>query len=108
MPSPQSSTSPLPFIIFFRVKYYIEDVTQLRLPQTRHQYYLQLRKDLLKGKMCCDEETGRKLVTFALQAEKRDDSALNEHHGPEHYLPEEVRKWSILLELSTYHSAASL
>ena len=64
------------------MKYYIEDVTQLRLPQTRHQYYLQLRKDLREKKMYCDEETAAalKLAAFALQAEKGDYSA------PEGYL----------------------
>ena len=66
------------------MKYYIEDVTQLRLPQTRHQYYLQLRKDLREEKMYCDEKTAPKLAAFALQAEKGDYSA------PESYL-EKVR-----------------
>lgn len=33
--------------MFFRVKFYVENVSMLRLSQTRHQYYLQLRKDIL-------------------------------------------------------------
>jgi ribosomal protein L30/L7E len=37
----------LKFTVFFRVKYYVENVNQLRLSQTRHLYYLQLRKDVL-------------------------------------------------------------
>lgn len=95
MSPPQPSTSPPSFIVFFRVKYYIENVTQLRLPQTRHQYYLQLRKDLLEGKMYCHEETALKVAAFALQAEKGDYDALEKRHSyfrPEDYLPEKVRR----------------
>ena len=36
-----------PFTLFFRVKFYVENVNMLRLAQTLHQYYLQLRKDVL-------------------------------------------------------------
>ncbi len=36
---------------------------------TRHQYYLQLRKDMLEDRLYCNEETGLFLVALALQAE---------------------------------------
>lgn len=36
-----------PFTVFFRVKFYVENVNQLRSPLTLHLYYLQLRQDLL-------------------------------------------------------------
>lgn len=36
---------------------------------TRHQYYLQLRKDILEDRLYCNEETGLFLVALALQAE---------------------------------------
>ncbi|KAJ8284715.1 hypothetical protein COCON_G00035650 [Conger conger] len=39
---------------------------------TRHQYYLQLRKDILEDRVCCDEETGLFLGALALQAEYGD------------------------------------
>ena len=35
------------FTVFFRVKFYVENVNQLRDPLTLHLYYLQLRQDLL-------------------------------------------------------------
>lgn len=41
------STQHTIFTVFFRVKYYVENVSQLLQPLTRHLYYLQLRKDLL-------------------------------------------------------------
>lgn len=36
---------------------------------TRHQYYLQLRKDILEDRLYCNEETGLYLAALALQAE---------------------------------------
>lgn len=36
---------------------------------TRHQYYLQLRKDILEDRLYCNEETGLYLVALALQIE---------------------------------------
>lgn len=36
---------------------------------TRHQYYLQLRKDILEDRLYCNEETGLFLIALALQAE---------------------------------------
>lgn len=36
---------------------------------TRHQYYLQLRKDILEDRLYCNEETGLFLAALALQAE---------------------------------------
>ena len=36
--------------MFFRVKYYVENVNQLQLGHTRHLYYLQLCKDVLGRK----------------------------------------------------------
>ena len=40
-------TSHAPLTVFFRVKYYVENVSQLAPPLTRHLYYLQLRKDTM-------------------------------------------------------------
>lgn len=36
---------------------------------TQHQYYLQLRKDILEDRLYCNEETGLFLAALALQAE---------------------------------------
>lgn len=36
---------------------------------TRHQYYLQLRRDILENRLPCNEETGLLLGALALQAE---------------------------------------
>lgn len=36
---------------------------------TRHQYYLQFRKDIMEDRLYCNEETGLFLAALALQAE---------------------------------------
>lgn len=36
---------------------------------TKHQYYLQLRKDILEERMRCDTENAMLLASLALQAE---------------------------------------
>uniref|UniRef100_A0A8D0WQH8 Tyrosine-protein phosphatase non-receptor type 13 n=1 Tax=Sus scrofa TaxID=9823 RepID=A0A8D0WQH8_PIG len=60
---------------------------------TCHQYYLQLRKDILEERMHCDDETSLLLASLALQAEYGDYQP--EVHGVsyfrlEHYLPPRV------------------
>lgn len=42
---------------------------------TCHQYYLQLRKDILEDRMHCDDETALLLASLALQAEYGDYQA---------------------------------
>lgn len=46
---------------------------------TCHQYYLQLRKDILEDRMHCDDETALLLASLALQAEYGDYQA-EVHH----------------------------
>ena len=48
VPAPGSKGQrPKAFNVFFRVKFYVENINDLKFAQTRHLYYLQLRKDLL-------------------------------------------------------------
>lgn len=49
---------------------------------TKHQYYLQLRKDILEERMRCDTENAMILASLALQAEFSD------------YQPEVLRRCS--------------
>uniref|UniRef100_A0A4W5MUT1 FERM domain-containing protein n=1 Tax=Hucho hucho TaxID=62062 RepID=A0A4W5MUT1_9TELE len=50
---------------------------------TRHQYYLQLRKDILEDRLYCNEETGMFLAALALQAEFGD--YMSELYGRNYY-----------------------
>lgn len=43
-----------------------------RHAMTKHQYYLQLRKDILEERMRCDTESVMLLASLALQAEFSD------------------------------------
>ncbi|XP_066243192.1 tyrosine-protein phosphatase non-receptor type 13 isoform X5 [Saccopteryx leptura] len=81
------------FTLFFRIKFFMDDVSLIQHTLTCHQYYLQLRKDILEEKMHCDDETSLLLASLALQAEYGDYQP--EVHGVsyfrlEHYLPPRV------------------
>uniref|UniRef100_A0A7N4PLS8 Tyrosine-protein phosphatase non-receptor type 13 n=1 Tax=Sarcophilus harrisii TaxID=9305 RepID=A0A7N4PLS8_SARHA len=81
------------FILFLRIKFFLDDVSLIQHALTCHQYYLQLRKDILEERMHCDDETSLLLASLALQAEYGDYQP--EVHGVsyfrlEHYLPARV------------------
>nr|XP_044998505.1 tyrosine-protein phosphatase non-receptor type 13 isoform X10 [Jaculus jaculus] len=81
------------FTLFFRIKFFMDDVSLIQHNLTCHQYYLQLRKDILEERMHCDDETSLLLASLALQAEYGDYQP--EVHGMsyfrlEHYLPARV------------------
>ncbi|XP_070249289.1 tyrosine-protein phosphatase non-receptor type 13 isoform X1 [Myotis yumanensis] len=81
------------FTLFFRIKFFMDDVSLIQHSLTCHQYYLQLRKDILEERMHCDDETSLLLASLALQAEYGDYQP--EVHGVsyfrlEHYLPPRV------------------
>uniref|UniRef100_A0A8C3Y3B1 Tyrosine-protein phosphatase non-receptor type 13 n=1 Tax=Catharus ustulatus TaxID=91951 RepID=A0A8C3Y3B1_CATUS len=84
---------PVNFTLFFRIKFFVDDVSLIQHTLTCHQYYLQLRKDILEDRMHCDDETALLLASLALQAEYGDYQA--EVHGLsyfrlEHYVPARV------------------
>ncbi|XP_043935753.1 tyrosine-protein phosphatase non-receptor type 13 isoform X1 [Protopterus annectens] len=86
---------PVNFTLFFQVKFFVEDVSLIQHNLTRHQHYLQLRRDILEERINCDDETALLLASLALQAEFGD--YLPEVHGKtyfrlEHYLPARVRE----------------
>uniref|UniRef100_A0A673TV13 Tyrosine-protein phosphatase non-receptor type 13 n=1 Tax=Suricata suricatta TaxID=37032 RepID=A0A673TV13_SURSU len=81
------------FTLFFRIKFFMDDVSLIQHTLTCHQYYLQLRKDILEERVHCDDETSLLLASLALQAEYGDYQP--EVHGVsyfrlEHYLPPRV------------------
>uniref|UniRef100_A0A3P9HDR9 FERM and PDZ domain containing 2 n=1 Tax=Oryzias latipes TaxID=8090 RepID=A0A3P9HDR9_ORYLA len=59
------------FVLFFRIKFFVNDISLLH-KQTRHQYYLQFRRDLLEDRLSCHEETALYLGGLALQTEYGD------------------------------------
>ena len=55
------------FSVYFRVKFFVENVRLLKSRQTRHLYYLQLKRDLLSGHVSCEEEPALALAGLSLQ-----------------------------------------
>ncbi|XP_059970275.1 tyrosine-protein phosphatase non-receptor type 13 isoform X7 [Mesoplodon densirostris] len=89
----KKSRASVNFTLFFRIKFFMDDVSLIQHTLTCHQYYLQLRKDILEERMHCDDETSLLLASLALQAEYGDYQP--EVHGVsyfrlEHYLPPRV------------------
>lgn len=68
--SPKPNIPHSDYMTLSLVKSYEIFVT--RHSQTRHQYYLQLRRDLLEGRLSCHEETALYLGGLALQTEYGD------------------------------------
>uniref|UniRef100_A0A8C8ZWW0 Tyrosine-protein phosphatase non-receptor type 13 n=1 Tax=Prolemur simus TaxID=1328070 RepID=A0A8C8ZWW0_PROSS len=89
----KKSKATVNFTLFFRIKFFMDDVSLIQHTLTCHQYYLQLRKDILEERTHCDDETSLLLASLALQAEYGDYQP--EVHGVsyfrlEHYLPARV------------------
>ncbi|XP_066522679.1 FERM and PDZ domain-containing protein 2 [Hoplias malabaricus] len=82
------------FVLHFRIKFFISDTTLLLHNQTRHQYYLQLRRDIIEDRLPCNEETGLVLAALALQAEF--GNSLPEVYGKNYYRPEHYVSKSVL------------
>uniref|UniRef100_A0A8C5BXC5 Protein tyrosine phosphatase non-receptor type 13 n=1 Tax=Gadus morhua TaxID=8049 RepID=A0A8C5BXC5_GADMO len=86
---PKKKKSDVPFNLFLRIKFFVDDVSFIQHVMTKHQYYLQLRKDILEERLRCDTENAMLLASLALQAEFSDYQP--ELHGKtyfrlEHYL----------------------
>uniref|UniRef100_A0A3B4XBQ4 FERM and PDZ domain containing 2 n=1 Tax=Seriola lalandi dorsalis TaxID=1841481 RepID=A0A3B4XBQ4_SERLL len=81
------------FVLFFRVKFFVNDISLLQR-QTRHQYYLQLRRDLLEDRLSCHEETALYLGALALQTEYGD--CMPEVYGRNYYRPDQYVSKSVM------------
>ncbi|NWY64251.1 FRPD2 protein, partial [Erithacus rubecula] len=57
------------FTLFLRIKFFVNHFNVIQHGLTRHQFYLQLRKDILEERLYCSDETALKLGALALQAE---------------------------------------
>ncbi|XP_036903453.1 band 4.1-like protein 4B isoform X2 [Sturnira hondurensis] len=84
----KSSVGPA-YALHFRVKYYSSEPNNLREEFTRYLFVLQLRHDILSGKLKCPYETAVELAALCLQAE------LGECELPEH-TPELVSEFRFI------------
>ncbi|XP_013861930.1 tyrosine-protein phosphatase non-receptor type 13 isoform X2 [Austrofundulus limnaeus] len=108
---PRKRRSDVPFTLFLRIKFFLDDVNLIQHSMTKHQYYLQLRKDILEERMRCSTENALLLASLALQAEF--DDYQPELHGKtyfrlEHYMPvsalDKVDHTTLREELPKLHS----
>uniref|UniRef100_A0AAY4EXR1 Tyrosine-protein phosphatase non-receptor type 20 n=1 Tax=Denticeps clupeoides TaxID=299321 RepID=A0AAY4EXR1_9TELE len=108
---PKKKKTDVNFSLFLRIKFFLDDVTLIQHTMTKHQYYLQLRKDILEERMRCDMENALILASLALQSEFGDYQ--QELHGKtyfrlEHYLPasvlDKIDQSSIKEDLPKLHS----
>ncbi|EDV29926.1 uncharacterized protein TRIADDRAFT_18577, partial [Trichoplax adhaerens] len=76
------------FILYFRVQFYTDSVTKIQEDTTRNQYYLQLKKNIVRCYISCTEELCFKLASYALQADFGDfTNCSGEYFDPEQYFP---------------------
>ncbi|XP_036072929.1 FERM and PDZ domain-containing protein 2 [Oryzias melastigma] len=82
------------FVLFFRIKFFVNNVSLLLHKQTRHQYYLQFRRDLLEDRLSCHEETALCLGGLALQTEYGD--CMPEVYGRNYFRPDQYVSKSVM------------
>lgn len=54
---------------FFRVKFYVSDPSKLQEEYTRYQFYLQIRKDILQGRLQLPPSTACLIASYTVQCE---------------------------------------
>uniref|UniRef100_A0A0N4ZIG9 Moesin/ezrin/radixin homolog 1 n=1 Tax=Parastrongyloides trichosuri TaxID=131310 RepID=A0A0N4ZIG9_PARTI len=58
-----------PFHLYFRVKFYVSDPSKLAEEYTRYHFFLQVKRDLLEGRLICPESSAALLGSYAIQSE---------------------------------------
>jgi len=61
-----------PYTLHLKVKFYSSEPNSLREELTRYQFFLQLKQDILKGRLECAYQTAVELSALALQSELGD------------------------------------
>ncbi|KAI0214357.1 Band 4.1-like protein 5 [Lamellibrachia satsuma] len=97
-----------PYTFRLRVKFYSSEPSNLHEELTRYELFLQLKEDILSGKLECPFETAVELAAFTLQSELGDYD--NEEHTPGvisefRFVPEELQ--SEQMELAIFEKFKS-
>mgnify|MGYP002715768034 CR=1 FL=1 len=53
--------------LYLRVMYYVNNVSLIQDETTRYHYFLQIKKDVIEGRIQCRVEEAVLLATFAMQ-----------------------------------------
>ncbi|XP_021531929.2 FERM and PDZ domain-containing protein 2 isoform X2 [Aotus nancymaae] len=108
-------TSTNTFILFLRIKFFVSHYGLLQHSLTRHQFYLQLRKDILEERLYCSEEMLLQLGVLALQAEfgnyPKEQVESKPYFHVEDYIPasliERMTALRVQVEVSEMHRLSS-
>lgn len=65
------NTGP-PYTLYFGIKFYAEDPCKLKEEITRYQFFLQVKQDVLQGRLPCPASTAAQLGAYAVQSELGD------------------------------------
>nr|XP_033785019.1 band 4.1-like protein 4A isoform X2 [Geotrypetes seraphini] len=66
-----TNTGP-PYTLYFGVKFYMEDSCKLKEEITRYQFFLQVKQDVLQGRLPCPVSIAAQLGAYAIQSELGD------------------------------------
>nr|XP_024650171.1 FERM and PDZ domain-containing protein 2 isoform X7 [Macaca nemestrina] len=108
-------TSTNTFTLFLRIKFFVSHYGMLQHSLTRHQFYLQLRKDILEERLYCNEEMLLQLGVLALQAEfgnyPKEQVESKPYFHVEDYIPasliERMTALRVQVEISEMHRLSS-
>ncbi|KAG6932920.1 protein tyrosine phosphatase, non-receptor type 3, partial [Chelydra serpentina] len=70
-----------PCTIHFRVRFFIPDPNTLQQEQTRHLFFLQLKTDILEGRLLCPLNSAVVLASYAVQSQFGDHNSSVHHSG---------------------------
>uniref|UniRef100_A0A2K6UXU1 FERM and PDZ domain containing 2 n=1 Tax=Saimiri boliviensis boliviensis TaxID=39432 RepID=A0A2K6UXU1_SAIBB len=108
-------TSTNTFVLFLRIKFFVSHYGLLQHSLTRHQFYLQLWKDVLEERLYCNEEMLLQLGVLALQAEfgnyPKEQVESKPYFHVEDYIPasliERMTALRVQVEVSEMHRLSS-
>eukprot|EP00075_Anas_platyrhynchos_P018350 XP_027307603.1 tyrosine-protein phosphatase non-receptor type 3 isoform X2 [Anas platyrhynchos] len=70
-----------PCTLRFRVRFFIPDPNTLQQEQTRHLFFLQLKTDIVEGRLSCPLNSAVVLASYAVQSQLGDYNASVHHSG---------------------------
>ncbi|NXK07659.1 PTN3 phosphatase, partial [Herpetotheres cachinnans] len=70
-----------PCTLRFRVRFFIPDPNTLQQEQTRHLFFLQLKTDIVEGRLSCPISSAVVLASYAVQSQLGDYNASVHHSG---------------------------
>lgn len=99
-----------PFFLIFRVRFFISDPNSLQHEQTRHFYFLQIKKDICEGRLKCPLSSAVVLASYSVQSELGDyvPETPAGYLSQTHFLPDQDQEFLLKVEsLHPQHSGLS-